>query len=149
MKTMIFSVLMFLSATYARAEEARYLTVTSATQEQSVELATVQKITFTADNIIVHTTAGEISFPLSETEKMSFTATPASIGALPLQAEGLQYVNGQLIVSKCGLLRIYDASGALIQVAQIEKPQTEVRLDGLAPGMYIVSIGEKTIKISK
>ena len=114
MKTMIFSVLMLFSTAYAGAEEARYLTVTTATQEKSVELATVQKITFTADNIIVHTTAGEISFPLSETEKMSFTATPASIGALPLQAEGLQYVNGQLIVHTPGLLRIYDAAGTLI-----------------------------------
>lgn len=149
MKTMIFSVLMLFSTAYAGAEEARYLTVTTATQEKSVELATVQKITFTANNIIVHTTAGEILFPLSETEKMSFTATPASIGALPLQAEGLQYVNGQLIVHTPGLLRIYDAAGTLIQVAQVETAQTEVNLDNLAPGMYIVGIGDKTIKISK
>ena len=80
---------------------------------------------------------------------MSFTATPASIGALPLQAEGLQYVNGQLIVHTPGLLRIYDAAGTLIQVAQVETAQTEVKLDNLAPGMYIVGIGDKTIKISK
>lgn len=149
MKTFIFSALIFLASAGAWAEDIKYLTVTTTAAEKSVELATVQKITFTADNIILHTTSGEISFPLSETQKMTFTTTPTSIGDLPLQAEGLQFVNGKLVVSQRGLLRIYNANGMLVEVAQIESDQAEVSLDKLTPGMYIISIGDKAIKISK
>lgn len=149
MKTFIFGALMLLVSANAWAEDYKYLKVTTSTTEESVDLATVHKITFTADNIILHTTKGEISFPLSETQRMTFTNTPSSIGSLPLQAEELQYVGGRLVVRKRGLLRIYNASGVLVEVARIESDQAEVSLDKLTPGMYIVGIGDKAIKISK
>ena len=100
MKRLFLSFVLLTSAVFMMAEDLKYLNVESnGGTEESIELSTVQKITFTDTQVIVHTSTGEMAFPLSEMEKMSFTATSNAIDVLPLQTEGLQFLQGRLITS--------------------------------------------------
>ena len=46
------------------------------------------------------------------------------------------------------MLRIYSANGALVQLANVKKG-ANINLSNLKPGLYIVNMGDKTIKITK
>ena len=66
-----------------KADEYNYLTVAYNNIEQSITLSKVQKITFSASEVIVATTEGNVTFPLNQMEKMTFTAEPTAIEKLP------------------------------------------------------------------
>ena len=54
----------------------------------------------------------------------------------------------QLAVKGDGFLRIYSTNGALVNVAYV-KEGANVSLDNLPAGVYIVRMGDKTIKVRK
>jgi len=149
MKKILILALVAMSAHTLWADDYNYLTVAYNSVEQSITLSTVQKITFEDSNCVVTTTEGNYSFPLSQMEKMTFTADPTAIEALPLQSENMKCLNGQLTLGQTGLLRIYNASGALIRVAQVSQKGTTVSLASLPSGLYIVTLGGQTIKVKK
>lgn len=149
MKRLFLSIFMLTSAVFMMAEDYKYINVISNGAGESIELSTVQKLTFTDTQVIVHTETGEMTFPLTEMEKMTFTVTADAIDVLPLQTESLQFMQGQLVTSGKGLLRIYNANGVLMQIAAINSDKAVVKLDNLPSGMYIVNLGKQTIKISK
>ena len=98
---------------------------------------------------MVATTAGEYTYPLSEIKKMYFSVEdPTAIEALPGEAENLQYKDGKLKVDGDGMLRIYGSNGALVQMANVKKG-ANISLSNLKPGLYIVNMGNKTIKLTK
>ena len=123
----------------------KYLTVATSSAEQSIELATVQKITFNVSDmlVVVTTSEGEVTFPQSELQKMFFASTATAIESLPEACEGLQVVNGVINAKGDGLLRIYNAAGASVQGS------AQVSLSKLPAGVYVVNLGKQTIKISK
>ncbi len=149
MKRLFLSIAMLTSAIFMMANDYKYLNVASNGASQDITLSTVQKITFTDTHVVVHTSNGEVTFPLTEMEKMSFTATPTAIDVLPLQTENLQFLQGQLVTNGKGILRIYNANGVLMQIARISQDKAVLNLDNLSSGMYIVNLGSQTIKISK
>ena len=149
MKRLFLSFILLTSAVFMMAEDFKYLNVASNGAEESITLSTVQKITFTDTQVIVHTSEGEMAFPLSEMEKMSFSATEDAIDLLPLQTESLQFLQGQLVTTGKGLLRIYNANGMLMQVANISQEKAIISLENLPSGMYIVCLGKQSIKLSK
>ena len=149
MKRLFLSIFMLTSAVFMMAEDYKYINVISNGAGESIELSTVQKLTFTDTQVVVHTETGEMTFPLTEMEKMTFTVTADAIDVLPLQTESLQFMQGQLVTSGKGLLRIYNANGVLMQIAAINSDKAVVKLDNLPSGMYIVNLGKQTIKISK
>jgi len=67
---------------------------------------------------------------------------------LPQQTENLKFKDGILMAKGDGMLRIYSANGALIQLANVKKG-ANINLGSLKPGMYIVNMGDKTIKLTK
>lgn len=146
-KFLLGSVLMAASLS-STADDLNYLTVGYNNVEQSIELSTVQKITFEEGNAVVYTTGETYTYPLSEMQKMTFTQDPTAIKSLPTESDDLKFLNGQLSVSGKGTLRVYNASGALIRMANIEK-KSNVSLNGLKPGLYVISMGDQTIKITK
>ena len=148
-KIFLVTALFSASSLIAVADDYNYLTVAHNSVEESISLPTVQKITFDATNVIVWTTDGQVTFPLSEMEKMTFTVDPTAIKAFPEQAKGIQYENGTLSVAKAGTLRIYKANGALVGIMQVEKGGTSINLNNLESGLYIVTQGKKTIKLIK
>ncbi len=149
MKRLFLSIAMLTSAIFMMANDYKYLNVASNGASQDITLSTVQKITFTDTHVVVHTSNGEVTFPLTEMEKMSFTATPTAIDVLPLQTENLQFLQGQLVTNGKGILRIYNANGVLMQIARISQDKAVLNLDNLSSGMYIVNLGSQTIRISK
>lgn len=150
MKKTIIATLLLAASLPTLADEYQYLTITQKSTAKSIELASIQKITFEtqAGNVVVTTTEGEVRFPLSEMEKMYFSATADAIKAMPLQSENLKMDRGELKVKGEGLLRIYTANGALQRMAKVNG-ETSINLDNLPQGTYIVNMGNQTIKIKK
>lgn len=150
MKKLFFSFLVFVASASAMAQDYKYLTVATTGAEQSIELATIQKITFDmqAGLVVVTTSEGQVSFPQGEMQKMFFADAPTAIESLPLKSEGLCVTGGDLLVQGKGLLRIYNAAGSLQRMAHVEG-DARVSLSNLPAGLYIVNLGKQTIKISK
>lgn len=150
MKKIIFASLLFVASLPMLADDYQYLTIAQSSTEKSIELASIQKITFDtkASQVVVTTTEGETRFPLSEMEKMYFSTTPTALKALPLKSENLNMKNGQLLANGKGLLRIYNANGSLMRMANIDG-ETNINLSNLPKGTYIINLGDQTIKIQK
>lgn len=139
---------MMMACTAMWADKYNFLTV-STTGEDYISLPTIQKITFAEGNCVVTTTTGDYTYPLSEVKKMYFSVDdPTAIEALPQETENLQYKDGKLKVNGDGMLRIYSSNGALVQMANVKKG-ANISLASLKPGLYIVSMGDKTIKVTK
>lgn len=128
-------------------DDLRYLTLQTTTQEQSIELATIQKITFEDTNVVITTTKGQSTFAQSELQKLYFTATPTAIAELPQQSKGLVVTNGSLTANGTGLLYVYNTNGILMQMAKVEG-KTRISLGNLPKGLYIVSLNGETIKMT-
>lgn len=150
MRKIILASIFLAGSLSAMADDYQYLTVAQSGSEKSITLATIQKITFDtqAGNVVVHTTEGQVLFPISEMEKMYFSATIDAVKALPLQSEALKLERGELKVKGDGLLRIYGANGSVQRMAKVNG-ETSVSLDNLPKGTYIVNLGNQTIKIKK
>ena len=67
---------------------------------------------------------------------------------MPQETKNLQYKDGKLKVEGDGMLRIYGANGALVQMANVKKG-ANINLSNLKPGLYIVNMGDKSIKLTK
>ena len=132
------------------ADEYNYLTLTYNGSEQSVSLPIVQKLTFEDGYLVVNTTEGKYYYSISALDKITFSETvdPDAIEALPEQAEDLTYKNGILAIKGDGMLRVYNASGALVSIANV-KEGANVSLGNLPAGVYIVRMGNKVIKVRK
>ena len=149
MKRMVMCAALLAAATqWMMADDYNYLTVAYNNIEQSITLSTVQKITFSTTEVIVATTEGNVTFPLSQMEKMTFTADPTAIGKLPEATDHLRFENGRLQAGK-GLVRVYNAGGALIRLANVKEEQGTIDLGTLPAGLYIVGQGNETIKVKK
>lgn len=125
-----------------------YLTITYNGTNQNISLPTVKRISFQDNYVKVTTDDGVHSYPISVVERISFTDSPDAIKALPEQAENLTYKNGTLAVKGDGFLRIFSTNGSLISIANV-KEGANVSLDNLPAGVYIVNMGDKTIKVRK
>lgn len=148
MKKHILVAILTMACTTMWADKYNFLTVSS-TGEDYISLPTIQKITFVKGNCVVTTTTGDYTYPLSEIKKMYFSVDdPDAIESLPQEAENLQYKDGKLKVEGDGMLRIYSANGALVQLANVKKG-ANINLSSLKSGLYIVNMGDKTIKLTK
>lgn len=131
------------------ADEKKYLTVAYNNVEESLTLATVKKITFDATNTIITTTEGEKTYPLSEMQRITFTVDPTAIQTMKGESQDLKMQDGKLIVSGKGTLRIYNANGQLVGLTAVDGDNKAVNLQSLQKGVYIVNLGDQTIKIQK
>jgi len=150
MKKIVLAMVLGTASLSMMADDYQYLTIANKSNENSIELASIQKITFdvAAGNVVVTTTEGEARFPISEMEKMYFSTTPTALEALPVKSEGLKLERGTLKVKGNGILRIYGSNGALQRMAKVEG-ESNISLENLTKGTYIVVLGNQTIKIQK
>lgn len=151
MKKLILALLVACTTTVAMAQDTyRYLTLATSSAEQSIELATLQKIVFdtAGQKVVVTTSEGVVEFPLPEMQKMFFSATPTAIEALPMQDITLRVTGSTLHANGKGLLHLYNAAGTLLHMAHIEG-DTRISLEHLPTGLYIINLGQQTIKYIK
>ena len=146
-KNILAAVLLMISAN-AMADEYQYLTITYSGSESHISLPIVQRISFEDDYLKVTTSEGWEKFPISIVEKITFTESATAIEALPEQAKDLTYKDGTLAIKGDGLLRIFSTNGALVSIANV-KEGANVSLDKLPAGVYIVRMGDKTIKVKR
>ena len=126
-----------------------YLTISyNSNQEHNLSLPIVQKISFEESYLVVTTSESTHRFPISIIDKITFTESATAIEALPEETKGLTYKNGTLAVRGDGLLRIFAANGVLLNIANV-KEGANISLDNLPAGVYIVRLGDKTIKVRK
>lgn len=144
----LFAALLLMACTTMQADNYKYLTISYSGVEQSISLPIVQKITFEDGYVVVTTSEGNYSYPISVMERITFTESADAIKALPEQTEEMTYENGTLAIKGNGLMSVYNTSGALISVANI-KEGANISLDKLPTGVYIVRMGDKAIKIKK
>jgi hypothetical protein len=148
-KNILAALLLTISANAMADEEMyQYLTITYTGSVSNIYLPIVQRISFEDDYLKVTTSEGWEKFPLSLVEKITFTESPTAIEALPEQAENLTYKDGTLAIKGDGLLRIFSTNGALVSIANV-KEGANVSLDKLPAGVYIVRMGDKTIKVRR
>ena len=144
----ILAALLLMASTSVMADNYNYLTLTYDGSEQSISLPIVQRITFEEGYVVVTTTEGKHSYPIALVEKITFTENATAIKALPEEAKDLTYKNGTLSIKGDGMLRVYNTGGALVSIAYV-KEGANISLAKLPAGVYIVRMGEKTIKIKK
>lgn len=150
MKRLLLTALIAASTTTMMADDNdyRYLTVQTDSEEQSIELATIQKITFEESNVLITTTEGVVTIAQSDLQKLFFTATPTAIKTIPGKAKGLVVSSNTLVANGNGLLYIYNASGILQHMAMVEG-KARISLNNLPKGLYIISLGGETIKVTR
>ena len=144
----ILAALLLMASTSVMADNYNYLTLSYDGSEQSISLPIVQRITFEEGYVVVTTTEGKHSYPIALVEKITFTENATAIEALPEEAKDLTYKNGTLSIKGDGMLRVYNTGGALVSIAYV-KEGANISLAKLPAGVYIVRMGEKTIKIKK
>lgn len=144
----ILTAMLLIVGTHAMADDYQYLTITYGSSESNISLPLVEKISFEEDYLVVTTSEGTNHYPLSAVDKITFTESATAIKALPEQMEGLTYRDGTLAVRGDGFLRIYRTGGVLVSIAAV-KEGANISLDNLPAGVYIVGMGNKTIKIKK
>ena len=151
MKKLILSIIAVCIANVAMAQdEYKYLTVATTSAESSIELATIQKITFdmTENLVVVTTSEGVVKFAQAEMQKMFFTDAPTAIESLPTESTNLKVASNTLKAEGRGLLRIYSANGTLQRMANVDG-NANISLSNLPAGTYIINLGKQTIKVSK
>ena len=124
------------------ADEYQYLTITYSDTERSISLPIIQKISFADDYVVVTTTEGVHKYPISLLDKITFTENATAIKDLPEQAKDLTFKDGTLAVKGNGL------NGALVSIANV-KEGANINLGNFPAGVYIVRMGDKTIKVRK
>lgn len=144
----ILAALLLMASASMMAETYNYLTLSCNGSEESVALPIVQKITFEEGYMVVTTTEGKHSYPIANVEKIRFTETATAIDALPEEAKDMTYKNGTLSIKGDGMMRVYNTAGALVSIAYV-KDGANINLGKLPTGVYVVKMGEKTIKIKK
>ena len=78
MKKLIIMAMLAIGTT-AFADDYKYLTMGYNSVEKSIELSTIQKITFENGQVVVATSNGNETFQLSEMEKMFFSSVATSV----------------------------------------------------------------------
>ena len=146
----LLAAMLLMVGTSMMADNFQYLTITYGSNEQNISLPIVQRITFEEGYVVVTTTEGKHSYPISVLDKMTFTEKDeaTAIQALPEQAENLTCKDGTLAIKGNGMLRIYNTAGALVSIANV-KEGANISLDNLPAGVYVVRMGDKAIKIRK
>ncbi|MBQ8969621.1 MAG: hypothetical protein IJ064_07830 [Bacteroidaceae bacterium] len=79
MKKIFFIVTLLAASLAAHAEDYKYLTLAYNSMEKSIELGTIQKITFTDGQLVVTTSDGSETFAQNQMEKMYFSQTATNI----------------------------------------------------------------------
>lgn len=140
--------LLLMATLSATAGTYNYLTVVTDALESSIALTSVKKITFSGSNLIVTTMNGEEnSFELSTFNRLTFTEEATAVR--PIAQEGITFRNGRIVASGAGVLTIYNASGAVVRQQYVGDSRSELNIATLPHGIYIAKLGRQTIKISK
>lgn len=138
------------AGTTAQADDYAYLTVNQESGETSFAISTISKITFDTSNMIVSLSDGTTQeLPLAGLSKMFFTATPTGIASATQAQSQIRLVDGVLHVSapRGAVITLYNIEGKAMRTVTSQGDDTEISVNGLTKGVYIVKVGTESKKI--
>ncbi len=131
----------------AHATDYIYLNVKSTDASTDYELANIQKITFTSDDMVLWMNSGQVELPLANIEKMLLSdMTTGIIQQQMTEREDFSFVDGKLTVEDGAIVTIYTLNGQ-VQKRFVAAGQTQIDLGDLPKGVYIVKVGKQAKKI--
>ena len=138
---------MLLIGTCAMADNYAYLTIGQDGSQTSVSVSQISKITFDANNLIIHLTdGGTQELPLASLSKMFFTASDQGMAAITASKDKIS-IDGstlRLQLADGEHAAIYDMRGVQVFTAN---ESVEVNTSSLRRGVYIVRVGSQSKKI--
>ena len=132
------------------ADDYAYLTVAQTDAQTDYALSSIEKITFDTQNMVLHLSGGEeAKLPLSGLTKMFFSNNSTGIATVG-KTSTISMTDGMLRISapKGTAIAIYDMGGKAVRMATANDGVTEVGLNGMQRGVYIVKVGSETKKVS-
>ncbi|MBR1484901.1 MAG: T9SS type A sorting domain-containing protein [Prevotella sp.] len=148
-KTLLMAALLA-AGTTAMADDYAYLTVNQDSGDASFAVSTISKITFDATNMIVTLSDGTTQeLPLAGLSKMFFTSEPTGIDAVSQGQSQIRLADGALHVSapKGARITLYNMEGKVLRTVTATGDDTQVSVNGLPQGVYIVKVGSQAKKI--
>lgn len=144
----LFMSLVLAFALSAAANAYNYLTIASDAVESSVALTQLKKITFSGTDLVVTSIDGtETRTSLSTLKSLYFSDEPTAVRTV--RQDGLSFRNGHIVANGQGVLSVYNANGSLVRQQSVSSSRSEVNIATLPAGIYIVRLGNQTIKIAK
>ena len=130
------------------ASAYNYLTIASDAVESSVALNQLKKITFSGNELVVTSVDGtETRTDLATLKRLFFSDEPTAVRTV--RQDALTFRNGHIVANGRGVLSVYNAGGALIRQQTVNSSRAEMNIATLPAGIYIVRLGNQTIKIAK
>ena len=136
----------------ALADDYAYLTISQNNNETSYAVSSISKITFDASDMVLHLSDGnEAKLPLSGLSKMFFSNEASAIATVGAASRQITMKNGVLRVTapKGSVVTVYDMSGKMVRTQTAQEAETEVNLNGVVNGVYIVKVGSEAKKVLK
>ena len=148
MKKILLSLLLALPLT-AAADTYNFLNLNAGSSIQSVALKSVKRITFSDGNIVVTAADGtETTAALANLTNLTFTAEATGVRGISVQPADLNVQDGRIVARGKGVLLLYNAGGQVVRQQYIDSSRDEISLEGLAHGIYIARLGNRSIKIA-
>ena len=148
MKLRLFLLLMSLATLSAYADDARIVIKQKSGSETILELSTHPVITFSGEDMVVTSDFTSISIPLDLID--CYTAYDDATGIEPIVTPPL-YANGHVVfrsLPKGTEVRVYTVEGHLVRSQPADDfGQTDISLDMLPKGVYVISTPACKIKI--
>lgn len=100
-------------------------------------------ITYSDNSIIIKNQSLEDTYPISEVESFTFVETPAS--GIEKITDNITYeFRNNVFTCEGQYIRVFNLSGHAVS-----EGNSSVSLEALADGLYIISAGNRTIKVIK
>ena len=129
----------------------KYLTVTMADgAEVSYSLESF-RITYDGDNMYVESAGEKFTLPTASLTNMFFSETPTAISAPKVNTAVIVDNEGAVSVNlvQSAVLRVYSVGGALLYSVKMSAGENKADLSTLAKGVYVVTVGGKSVKLEK
>jgi len=150
-KTFLFGLVLLVAGQLLMAQSFQIITVSADGKKTSYALSNVQKIVFDNKTMTVNMKDGtdatnitNVSF--SEVTGIESQKVESSIFIFPNPVKETLTVNG---VKKDATIKLYGLTGGLLQTIPAQENSTNINVASLIPGVYLLCIGEQTIKFIK
>lgn len=146
MRKKIFASALMLMATFgiAKADVTQTLTING----QKVEKV-VSQITFSGDNVVLHFNGSEESYPMNDVQ-IDFSSTDGINTVSTFTFNGIVDGRLNLVGLAAGTpVAVYDISGKKVAATRAQGEATQLNVDNLNGGVYILKAGNQIVKFVK
>jgi len=150
-KIFLFGFALLAAGQFLAAQSFNMITLSADGAEKSYALSDVQKIVFDNNTMTVNMKSGSdatniTSISFSEITGIENQKVESSIFVFPNPVKETLTVKG---VKKGAVINLYGLTGGLLQTVPAQDNSTNIDVSSLKQGIYLLKVGEKTIKFIK